>query len=494
MKQTAQKLYNWDIPQRQSPAALFVILLKTAFGLIKSLWPVFLIWIFKDKKEGGFDVLWILIAFCAVAILATLIKFWFYKFHIADSNLHIQTGWIKKKKVSIPLKNIQAVHLEQNFWQQILHVAKLSVDSSGSENVEAKIDALPLEKAEIFRQVLLRESDKEEAESSNLLPVSQKTYHLDTSALIKLSLSANHLEAFFILLGLGFNLIDDVERALDVDGWAIMQSYTGNVLNQNSIFIYSVWAIGIALISILVSVIRTAIKFYNFKLTDNVAGWKITYGLFTRQQKFLPLSKMQVMNWRANWLRKKLDFWVLNAKSIGHNETKRKQHIHLPLTALRDVEQLAGNYMLLGDVKRGSLIEAVYWKRKVLFSAFPLAFIPALISSFWIGWQALWFVILFGYLVWYYYKWYSNFKWIANIDGIELFEGVWGDNYTLLNWKKIQQVELSQSYFQRPRELASVTFATAGGKVHLPYIQLSVARAITDQVLYLVESREEDWM
>lgn len=494
MEQTSSNPYNWEIPQRQSPAAMFIILLKTAFSLLKSFWPVFLIWLFKDKSEEGLGIIWILLAFGITALLVTIVKFWFFKFHISDASLHIQSGWIKKKNISIPLKNIQAVHLEQNLWQQALSVAKVTIDSSGSEKVEAKIDALPIKNAEVFRQILLRESDGEQVESDDLSLQNHKTYRLNTIDLIKLSLSANHLEAFFILLGLSFNLIDDLERALDIDGWALMQSYTGAALTQKSVFIYSVLAIGVSLISVLVSVIRTAIKFYDFKLTDNSTGWKITHGLFTRQQKFLPLSKVQIMNWRANWLRKKLDFWILTAKSIGHSETKQKQHIQIPITSLNDVTHLAGNYMSISNVKEGSTIEAAYWRRKVVFIAFPLTIIPALLISFWIGWQALWFIFLFAFLVWHYYRWYTNFKWLANEEGIQLFSGVLGDNYTLLNWKKIQQVELSQSYYQRSKQLASLTFATAGGKVHLPYIKLSTARAITDQVLYLVESREEDWM
>lgn len=75
-----------------------------------------------------------------------------------------------------------------------------------------------------------------------------------------------------------------------------------------------------------------------------------------------------------------------------------------------------------------------------------------------------------------------------------MVSGVFGRKFTLLNWRKVQQVHLHQNVYQRNRGLATVVFVTAGGKATLPDIRLSVATSLVDQVLYEVESREESWM
>jgi putative membrane protein len=75
-----------------------------------------------------------------------------------------------------------------------------------------------------------------------------------------------------------------------------------------------------------------------------------------------------------------------------------------------------------------------------------------------------------------------------------MYSGVWGRRFTLLTWKKIQQVELQQSLYQRSHNMATLRFITAGGKVSLFYIKYELARQLTDRILYYVESRKEGWM
>jgi len=58
----------------------------------------------------------------------------------------------------------------------------------------------------------------------------------------------------------------------------------------------------------------------------------------------------------------------------------------------------------------------------------------------------------------------------------------------------VQQVKLNQSPYQRIHQLATITFITAGGSVELPYISYNDARQLTDYALYLVESKDENWM
>jgi membrane protein YdbS with pleckstrin-like domain len=133
-------------------------------------------------------------------------------------------------------------------------------------------------------------------------------------------------------------------------------------------------------------------------------------------------------------------------------------------------------------------------KEKTLLIGLSVTVGVVVVFYSWIGLNALFLTLLMGYFAWYFYTWYKNFRWFINDEGLQLYSGVWGRKQTLLTWNKVQQVHMLQSPYQRSHQLASLTFITAGGHVHLPYIQLSSARQLADVVLYYVESRDESWM
>jgi putative membrane protein len=487
--------YSWNIPQRQSPAAISIMLLKTALRLVKTLWPLILIYFLrKQKSQGDIGILWMIVGFGALGFITTLIRYWFYQFHIDKGSLIIQSGWLKKKTLTLPLKSIMAVHLQQNVWQQFLKVAKVTLDSSGSEKVEVKIDALSIAKAEELKHILLSQKEMF-ADTTDLPAAPPQVRRLSFTDLIKLSLSANHLEAFFILFALGMNILQDIRKIFNVDGWAFVGNYAGKVHEQKVLAI-SVLIIVIALLSVVVSVIRTSLKYYDFRMEDAGQGWKISFGLITRQQLLVPFNKIQVLSWHANWLRRKLDFWIVQVQSIGHDEVKHKQHIHIPLTQLEQVLTLTHGYQRspVFDPAQGSMIAPARWKRKTIVFAIPATIIPVIVFYLVTGYPALWLVLLFPAIARYHYTWYRNFRWAVNDEGIQSYSGVWGRRYTLLTWKKVQQVELKQSIYQRARGLATLKFITAGGNVFLYYIRYETAKQLADQVLYFVESGEEKWM
>ena len=485
---------DFSVPQRQSFAAIFILMLRSAVAIGKSMWPFLLVTIFKTQKEGAANKwLIIILGFVVLTIVIALLRFLFYYYYIQENHLVIKTGWLKKKTLSIPLQNIQAVHLEQNIWQQFLKVTKVSFDSAGSEKVEAQMDAIDTKKAEQLKQILLNYTA---IQNPHAIDNNEETiYKLSVSDTIKLSLSANHLEAFFILLALALNLLDDVKKAFDVDGYGWMES-VANSMEEHVLLAIGFAIIFVAIISIGYSIIRTMLKYYNFTLTAQHEKWRIAFGLFNRQQKLIPHNKIQLYSWHTNWLRRKINFWMLDVKTIGNDKAEVKQRQKIPLTSLSAAVTLAAAYQQspVFNPAEGLKIEADYWKRRTLLSALPLTIILVAIGYFIIEWQSLWISLIFIYFGYRNYQWYKNYRWFANEEGIQLYSGLWGRRYMLLSWKKIQQVKLHQSPYQRKHQLATIKFITAGGHVTLPYIPLTDANALVNTVLYLVESKQENWM
>ena len=486
----------WHIPQRQSPAAIFLILGKVSFQLLKFFWPILALYFLRNEKEDfSFWYIWIVPAFGILSLLGTMITYWFNKFHIREDHLIVQSGWLRKKKLSIPFQNIQAVHLEQNVWQQLLGVAKVSFDATGSEKVEVQLDALAVEKAEELKKLLTGHAQNQAEQETKTETQSTQTFKLSFPDLLKLSLTANHLEAFLLLLAFSFNLVGEIKRIFDFDEQEYFNTYVQELVNQTSFIAFVLLSL-VATVSLLFSIVRVLFKFFDFSLTDNGQSWKINHGLFNRQQRSIPLNKIQIISWRTSWLRRKFDYWIVLVQSVGHSRQSRKQQVQIPILAFSQLVKLAESYQEFKgiDPAQSRPIEPDYWKRKSLILGFALGIIPTIALWFWVEWWSLSFLILPIYITGHYYVAYKNFRWQTVPAGLQLLSGAWGRKYTLLNWSKIQQVHIQQSPYQRRKHLANIIFITAGGKVVLPYLSLATATELADSALYEVESKNEPWM
>src|SRR5690606_31504446 len=120
--------------------------------------------------------------------------------------------------------------------------------------------------------------------------------------------------------------------------------------------------------------------------------------------------------------------------------------------------------------------------------------VPAAITWIWIGWWAVLFFVMFFYLTSTFYLYYKNFRWQIVENGLQVRSGAWGRSFTLLNWKKLQQVQLHQTHYQERKQLSRSLFITAGGRIFLPYFRLSTAQELSSYVLFFVESKTEPWM
>ena len=387
--------HNWDLPQRQSPAAIFIMLGSTSLKILKGFWPVLVLYFFKgEEDENSFSFLWLALTFVFVSFLSTLVGYWFKQFWVVDDTLVIKSGWLRKKVLSIPFQNIQAVHLEQNIWQRSLGVSKVSFDATGSEDVEAQLEALPNARAIALKDLLSRRVEPEHADKTETA-AADHTYKLRFIDIIKLSLTANHLEAFLILVAVVLNLLDELKQIFDFDSQEYIDTYADQIVSQ-SVLLICILLVGVAFVSVLFSIVRTFIKFYGFTLSDNINDWKISYGLFNREQKTIPVKKIQILSWRASLLRRKYGYWIMQIQSVGYR-SDQKQNVQIPILDSAKIPSLANAYQPYNaeDTSGREGIEAAFWKRKLLTTAFPVTVILMVASATWLGTWSCGFIVVF---------------------------------------------------------------------------------------------------
>ena len=71
--------------------------------------------------------------------------------------------------------------------------------------------------------------------------------------------------------------------------------------------------------------------------------------------------------------------------------------------------------------------------------------------------------------------------------------GLLGYRTVGLLFRKVQRVTVSQSRYQRRKDLASLRMYMASGSVCVPYINHDTAKQLRDYILYKVETSQQAW-
>lgn len=481
--------FNWSHPQRQPIAGLVVVFLNTIWEVAKRLWPLLILMVI-GKKGNVSRYEYMAIGFLVITIVTALLRFLYFRFYLEENKLIIRKGWIHKETQVIPLEKIQTVNIEQGPLHQLLRIVKLSIDTAGTQNAEATIDSLHQSMAIALRERLLSESQKVEATESKA-GSGEVILKLNGADLGRLSISANHLEAFFILLSFGFGLYENLK---DIDNSLL--SGLDAYLPEGAFFPLLFLAITILIITVLVSTARIFFRFYNFRLLRTDKGYQIKSGLTLIKEKLIGLDKIQFLSWKANWIRKLMGMWMLEYHVAGGEELKNNLKVQVPVTRNSYLHTLVNNYQAIPTIEDAITIgmHRAFVQRRLLI----LGLLPSIILAAIFWWLIQWYVLLFFIfpllvllVSWMFQKKFSLW---AFDDVLFIKKGILGEERILMLWHKVQAVSLQQSIYQRRKDLASLLISTAGGTITVNFIELQAARALADFILYKTESSNKEWM
>ena len=482
------KQFDWSQPQRQPVAGLVLAFLNTFWQILKGLWPVLLLMLLGNREVNSYEIIAILIV--GLTVVGAFIRFLFFRFYIDQKKLIIKTGWLKKETKIIPLERIQTVHIEQGPFHQVLNIVKLSIDTPGSKKAEASIDALHQSMAEALRDELL--SEKTTIAGDEEVPVVQApVLTLNTRDLLRLSISANHLEAFFILLSFIFGLYENLRNINNN-----IFSGLGNAFPETSFYPVLILVIAILIITILVSTGRIFFNFYDFNIVRTPRGFRIKSGLLNVKERLISFPKIQYVSWRANWIRKLMGLWMMEYHVAGTDENINKHRVQIPVTQEASISQLVTVYnpQPLLEGLSALRMHPSFVSRCVL--VIGLAPLVVLIPALWLAWgENAFFLLGLPAFVWV-ITWCQQrkFRLWATDDLLVIRRGIFGEEKIYLRWHKLQSAQLKQSIYQRSKGLANLVVYTAGGTIRIRFIPLEAARLLSDFILFKTESTKESWL
>lgn len=462
------------------------------------MWPIILLLIFKSRKpESRSEDLWILVSIglSLVVFALTWISYWFFKFNIDDEQkLNIEKGLIQRQKISIPIKNIQAIHLRQSWLHRLLGLTELLIDSPGTQSAEANISLTKAQAIELKSYIF----DMKAGLGSESLVVGEDAsanarqfredmllFGLEPGDLIKLGISANHFRAFMILIAFAYGILQNI-RQVSETSYTEASSQFLDLLFSNTMAGIVMLSIGVVLISILISFTRVILRYANFRINRRDNGFSIKTGLIETKEKVISLEKIQYVKWSANWLRQKMALYELQLVAIGE-VVEDDMKVNIPITQVGWLHSLIAYY---GISLRGSTDALRISNRYLAFRLIRFVLIPAAICialSFWnlnflwgLGLPAYWSISAYLFL--------KKAGLYLNDEQVHICKGNFGTEDYLLKWQKIQSVQIRQNIYQRRHHLATVVFSTATGAITMPFLNLADAQRLVNIALFKIES------
>ena len=496
------------IPHRQSPLAILVILYEFIRRILSAFWPIVLIYVVRGRTSGqsGDPVyLYIGIGISLISVIGSLISYFRYYYYVTDTDLIIEKGLIERKKITVPFDRIQTINTEQKIIHQLFGVVKLEIDTAGSKKKEIAIDALEQGVAEQIKSFLLLKKKYLQEESSKRKPTppskSQDLHQveplirLSITDLVKIGVSQNHIQTALLIIGFGIGFLDDIQEIINFDLYTWIQGQIGQASASYAIFLLMVLPF-LLLITFIITLIRTVIRFYHQKVWIAGDGIQLESGLLTRHQSFIHRQKIQRIQWSQNPIKRIFKLFELRIYQASSQQEHAKKTNQIPgcyreaLEALRDTTFPRKWFESMDYVRVSTQYRGRLWLYFGILPGILLGFLGYLQD----GLPGFWFLVWIP-LVW----WWAGIvvrRWHIGLNDYALYlkHGFWEVKEDFIPVYKIQAVRLKQSPYQRSHQLATVSISTASGSLEIPYLPLDLAQRMMNYLLFRVESSHLAWM
>jgi len=438
----------------------------------------------------------------AVALVTGSVLSWlFFRYQIRDDSILIRSGVIKKKQLDIKFDRIQGINTQQNPVYRVLGLVTVSFDTAGSSGNEGNLPAVTRDFANSLRDKIgsrktgHTDGDQPETASEALLK-------LDWRDMIRIGLADRRALIIVALIGplmeqMGDNIEQEVENALRSVNLDSLQMDTGTgAMIVMGIFLAAVFLL------VTVSIAAAFLRYHNFELILDGRTLRSHGGLLTRHEHSMDLEKIQTVRLQQGIVQSRLRrFKMTLRQAISGSKQRSQKMFTIPVVTseLSDVLRplfLAPEAGELTQDPRSDLFQPIsryYMRSRILFAGLVPTIIltTALVAEAGIvGLVALIWLPLVGLISW------RNWKragYLHDDNEIVRRSGLLGYRTVGLLFRKVQRVTISQSRYQRRKNLASLRMHMASGSVRVPYIEHEKAKQLRDYILYKVESSQQAW-
>lgn len=499
---------NFSQPQRQSLIGVVVMFADTLQGALRALWPILVIWILKIDQLNKI-YLWsgVTVVLLIVSLIAYL-KYRNFTFFLDEENEEfvISKGIWNKSRIAIPLDKIQQVNINQSLIQKIIGVHALDVDTAGSSGKEVAIRAITHDVALSLKERLLQAGSKKSVVDTNSDTIGQSEkdstfIQISLLSLFKTGVTSNYTRSFALLLAFvitTFQYIEDFVKVAGYEDDPLDQYINTEVLLRFVTFII----IGIMILTLVINLFRTVIRYYNFKITKQQDSLLLTYGLLNTKNTIIRPEKVQIVTIGRNYFQKKLDIndiKIRQASGVEANDKdQKKTAIEIPGCNGKEKDLLL-QFLLEKIPERGIALKPNIRKiimETITFLVIPLSifFAVAYFAAPSIMEYVMFVPIYVLFVIVMIYFAFRHSRLFVTEDFIIKQSGAWDVDNEFIAPHKIQTVSLTQYFWHKHSNIGIVTLHTAGGAISFGLTDFTRLKQLVNYWLYQVETSPKNWM
>ena len=297
--------------RRQSQKGILVIYINILYKALKAFWFLLFLFIQKFSKIPEGKLVYIYIGVAALLLFFLIRAFLIFKnfqFKIANNHFILKKGILKKTNTSIPFDRIQNINFKQNIIQQIIDVHEVNIETAGSSKAEISIKALSYKEASALKQAITV-LDNNSVATPSIETAEKPLLKVGFSALIKVSLTENHLQSLLLLFAVLVGFFQQINDLFDRLGKQdILENYiTKNTSSlESNVLLVVGFLILLLVIAVLSSVVRVVLRHFNLTVFVKNGALEIYQGLTTKKSVILKKDKVQHITISNNPIKNKL--------------------------------------------------------------------------------------------------------------------------------------------------------------------------------------------
>lgn len=462
-------------------------ILFSSLKVIKDfLFPIAIFVFTQIIGKGGGDsskMMWkVLIpaAFVVFAIVSGILYWVRYRYRVVEGQLHIVHGVFVVKEQFIPLERIQTIDISESLTHRLFGLMKVQVQTAGGKKAEAVLTAVTRQAAEQLKQELQFQHPATESVSAMNIDAAADevsspypVYRVSWSNLLVAGLTVGNFGFAITIIGTLLSKLDDIFPSLKVykqiGQWFEHQS--GYILLL-ILVVAAAWLFGVVI---------SVVRFANFTVERREGRLFMKRGLFDRKEVTLPLRRIQAIRIVEEPLWQLFGLAAIHADSAGYGKEKGETSLIFPLMRKDQIPAFLQEMVTPFAVEDWQRLEPLPIKARygyIFRPIFSIAVLTLAVSCFtrW-GLLGLAGCLIAGILGFWAFR-----------DGGSRTEGSLmlvrfrhiKRTTAIVPRRRIQSCSLTQSPFQRRKDLASFSMQIVSGST----LQLFTVRGV---------KREKGW-
>lgn len=446
--------------QRQHPVAA----LSRAFGLIRGNLVTILIFLVFGAQSENFSFGWWTFGGFTFLLIVGVANWWRFLFKVEDGIIHIKSGIFVRKNLYLTKDRIQVIDITAGIIQRIFGLVRLDIQTAGASSRAASIEAITRDKAEEINRLLRQKKSKAQDDQLELSSFDAENEVKQTISLPnkELLIAASTSGSFGIALSVIGTVFSQIEPLLSESQF---YDYLYSILpSQTDAMFYIALITGFIVFAWLLSFFGTLFNYGDFTLEIKEKEIVISRGIFEKKRSTVPFNRIQAIHISEGIIRQPLGYASLHLESAaGYGDDKGTGSIQFfPLIKRDRIVSLLDDVFPDYQKEVNALKPPSRSLRRYIFRSTFLIAVATAALWWWLDLNLLIWILPIFAIIWGWLK-YNDTALGWSDDIMALRSRTLSKSTAYIKKKRVQDVTISQSPFQRFRDLCSVQLYVASG-------------------------------